>query len=346
MRTGSLAGHLVVGPAKHGVVRFARDVITGLRGNGAAGPVVETTAAELRRDLHGVLAPLSGAPLVHVQYTDRLFGARCEQSAELFLAVSTALKHRRSRLSATLHDLPGAPTDDLARRRAAAYRRVASACVGLVVCSRHERARLVDFAGDLADVPPVRIVPLPIDSDSDRRPDPRPVTDVVVLGFLYPGKGHDEVLEAMAGLPPGITMTALGRPSDGHADLVAELQQLAGALRRSLRVSGFVPDRDLRSALRAAGVPVAPHRTVSASGSIATWLSAGRRPLVPDMAYTRELVERCPDALWLYGDGPGLVDALAAAVSHPERTWLGDVAVGPSTAQVASAYAAVLAGWS
>jgi glycosyltransferase involved in cell wall biosynthesis len=244
-------------------------------------------------------------------------------------------------VSATLHDLPivppaGAPVDPLALRRTAAYRRVALACAGVVVNSRHEQERLAAILGGAC--PPVTVIPLPVDPPADRRPDPRPVRNVAVLGFLYPGKGHDEVLRAVAALPPEIMMTALGRPSDGHEDLAGELQQLARSLHRTLEVTGFVPDAELPAALHAAGVPVAPHRTVSASGSIATWLGAGRRPLVPDVAYTRELEQRCPGALWLYPpDAAGLTGCLLAAVAHPEQTWLGEVAVGPSTA---------LAGWS
>jgi len=346
------AGHLGVGPDEHGAVPFGRSVIAGLRARGPVGTVVETTAADLLRDLDGTLAPLSGLPLVHVQYTDRLFGVRCEDSATLFAAVSAALASRGGRLSATLHDLPVAPgettasaDDPLVRRRSAVYGRVARACSGLVVSSRHEHGRLTALGTGL---PPVVVIPLPVDLATDRPPDPRPAGDVAVLGFLYPGKGHDEVLRALDCLPPGVSMTALGRPSDGHADLITDLRCLAGSLGRTFRMTGFVPDHALVPTLREAGIPVAPHRTISASGSIASWLGAGRRPLAPDVPYTRELEQRCPGALWLYGDGdlPSLAEALRAAFDHPDRTWLGEIAVGPSTAEVAAAYDVALTRWS
>ena len=109
-------------------------------------------------------------------------------------------------------------------------------------------------------------------------------------------------------------LTALGRPSDGHADLVGQLSALG-----PLTVTGFVPDGELAARLRAASVPLAPHRAVSASGSIGSWLAAGRRPLVPDVPYTREFAERCPGALVLYDE---LAPALAAALADQASTWL------------------------
>ncbi len=377
---------LVVGPDEHGVVRFGRTVLTGLRAMDVAGPVVETTASQLRADLDGVLAPLSGTSLVHVQFTDRLFGARCEQAADLVALIAAALSRHGAALSATLHDLPDLPDlptlhdlpdlpdlpvgpdlpdgpdqrerpdladppeppgDPLTRRRALAYARVVSDCAGIVVCSQHERARLEAILGSRSAAPPVRVIPLPVDPPTGR-PVPHELNDVTVLGFLYPGKGHAEVLRAMAGLPGQVGMTALGRPSDGHDDLIPQLQGLARELGRGLRVTGFVPDPELPAALQSAGVPVAPHRTVSASGSIATWLGAGRRPLVPDVPYTRELAQRCPGALWPYDpdDPESLSTAQRGALAEPERNWLDGIEVGPSTAEVVAAYAATLAEWS
>jgi glycosyltransferase involved in cell wall biosynthesis len=160
---------------------------------------------------------------------------------------------------------------------------------------------------------------------------PPPDGQVVVLGFLYPGKGHEEALRA---LPPGVGLTALGRASDGHEDLLDSLAALG-----PLTVTGYVPDDELPARLRAASVPLAPHRHVSASGSIGSWLSAGRRPLVPDVGYTREVAARCPGALWLYDD---LAPALARAMAEPSLTWLAPgTQVGPSMPETLAAYRAV-----
>ncbi|MEI4270290.1 glycosyltransferase [Klenkia sp. LSe6-5] len=302
MRAGSGAGdgveHLLVGPPEHGVTRYARELAEAAGG--------------------------TGPDLVQVHYTDRLFGPTAETSAAAFTELAAGL---RRPLVVTLHDVPPDDGSVLQQRRARAYAAVVAAAAAVVVNSEHEATRLRAFADAVPHVVPLPVQVLP------PGPVPPPDGQVVVLGFLYPGKGHDEALRA---LPPGTGLTALGRPSDGHDDLVAELAALG-----PLTVTGYVPDDALPARLRAASVPLAPHRHVSASGSIGSWLAAGRRPLVPDVAYTREVAARCPGALWLYDD---LAPALAEAVADPTSTWLHPgTPVGPSMPGTVAAYRAVWA---
>jgi glycosyltransferase involved in cell wall biosynthesis len=325
--------HLLVGPAEHGVVRYARELAEADGG------------------------PRGDADVVHVHYTDRLFGPTAETSAEVFVGRAVAmgrpvvvtlhdvpphdgsvLQRRRAAAYAavvgacaavvvTLHDVPPHDGSVLQRRRAAAYAAVVGACAAVVVNSEHEATRLRAFADVVPAVVPLPVQPLP------PGPVPPPDGQVVVLGFLYPGKGHEEALRA---LPPGVGLTALGKPSDGHEDLVASLAELG-----PLTVTGYVPDDELPARLRAASVPLAPHRHVSASGSIGSWLAAGRRPLVPDVAYTREVAQRSPGTLWLYDE---LAPALAAALADPARTWLDPgTPVGPAMPETVAAYRAVWA---
>lgn len=323
--------HLVVGPAEHGVVRHALSV------SGTAQvlrpPIVDaaTAVAALPRD-GGVL---------HVPVTDHLLAVRTEDAAAWFAEVAGAAGGRA--LTVTLHDVPQ-PGDGPGRfsRRAATYRAIVAAADGVITNSEHETSLL-----DELSVPdgPRAVVPLPIDVVPGGA---RPASDgeVTVLGFVYPGKGHDEVLAAMTGMPEDVGVRALGRVADGHDDLLLALHAQALALGRRFEVTGFLADKELARAMRTAAVPIAPHRGISASGSIGTWLSAGRRPLVPNERYTRELAARCPGSVWRYPEG-GLPDALARALAEPERTWLGsDVVVGPSTAEATARYAALLAGWS
>ena len=84
---------------------------------------------------------------------------------------------------------------------------------------------------------------------------------MVVLGFLFPDRGYEQVIAA---LPPGIDLVCLGRPADGHADLPEQLARQAEAAGHRLRVTGFVPDPELAGALHAAGIPVAPNQRVGA----------------------------------------------------------------------------------
>ena len=84
-------------------------------------------------------------------------------------------------------------------------------------------------------------------------------------------------------------------------------------------MTGYVPDDELPALLRSAVVPVAPHEHLSASGSINSWIGAGRRPLVPRSDYVAELEERSPGCVWVYDD---LRAALARAWRDPAATWL------------------------
>ncbi len=292
--------HLLVGPAEHGVVRYARELAEADGG------------------------PRADGDLVHVHFTDRLFGPTAEAAELAFVARAVALGRP---VVVTLHDVPPQDGSVLQRRRAAAYAAVVGAAAAVVVNSVHEADRLQAFADVAPAVVPLPVQPLP------PGPVPPPDGQVVVLGFLYPGKGHDEALRA---LPAGVGLTALGKPSDGHEDLVDSLGELG-----PLTVTGYVPEEELPARLRGASVPLAPHRHVSASGSIGSWLAAGRRPLVPDVAYTREVEARCPGALWLYDE---LAPQLARALAEPALTWLAPgTPVGPSMPETVAAYRAVWA---
>ena len=72
--------------------------------------------------------------------------------------------------------------------------------------------------------------------------------------------------------------------------------------------------------------------TIVKSGSIGTWLSAGRRPVVVDGGWAAELAARIPGSLTLTDD---LVGALATAFDTPATTWLTGVSIGPSWAEAA-----------
>ena len=322
-----VVGHLLVGPPQHGVVRFAEDALAALD---TPGPVVRVRSVS---ELGPRWAdPLIGCDLVHLQYTDQLYARRCEDAAATFVRLVDELGVR---CSVTLHDLPQ-PGDgaSLLGRRAGCYRCVVGAVAGVVVSSHHESA-LLDALG-----PPRRrrvVVPLPVEPHTVVAP-PAGDGQVTVLGFLHPGKGHDDALDAMATLPPEVGLVALGRPATGHEDLPAALRTRAAG--RRVRVTGFLDD--LTPHLRTAGVPLAPNRSVSASGSVGTWLTAGRRPLVPAGRYADELLARCLGALWTYAPGE-LTDTLTLALAEPARTWLGpEVVLGPSRAAAAHAH---LAAW-
>jgi len=325
--------HLVVGPDQHGVVRHARQV-------------AEAGGDRLVRAETPALVPAdwwAGAAIVHVPYTDRLFADRCEVSAAQFAALTAPPLAAGVAMSVTLHDLP-AGDSDLEQRRRAAYQRVVRDARGIVVNSNRELELLDAIAHQARSV---RMIPLPVlarPPAAQPPPTSAAATDVVVLGFVFPDRGYEEVISE---LPPGIDLVALGRPAAGHEDLPAQLARRAEAAGHRLRVTGFVPDPELAAALHSAGIPVAPNRRVAGSASIATWIGHGRRPLVPDSAYTRELAARAPGTVTSYAaDIPG---ALRAAIEHarddPGSTWVpAGTLLGPGLAETASAYRRHFAG--
>jgi GT2 family glycosyltransferase len=315
--------HLVIGPEGHGVVRHG-EVVALACGHRL---VRRATPADV------VESDLAGAAVVHVPVTDRLFGATAEEAAEAFAVLAETITSRGASLSVTLHDLPQGQ-DELARRRRATYRAVVAGARGLVVSSRHELEHtlaLEDTAWSR------RVIPLPVDRVG-RPAVPDEAGPVGVLGFLYPGKGIEDVLAAT---PPGTPVLGLGTTAAGHDDQPARLASCARAAGVAWAVTGHVPEEELPDRLAAVAVPVAPHRRVSASGSIATWIAHGRRPLVPDIPYTRELDAAWPGTVRRYAaDRHGALRAeIEAALADPSRTVVPpEVAVGPGGAEVARQY--------
>lgn len=328
--------HVVVGPEQHGVVRH--------------GLLVHPEEAELLwvpsfADLAG--GALAGRVVV-VQVTDRLLADRPDAA----LAVWQRATRRAARVTVVLHDLPQASDGRWRRERSELYAALAADSDAVVVASGHERLLLraaVRHARGEGVATAVdrrtHVIPLPVVEAGSRAELGTPAegqsgpstADVVTLGYVYPGKGLEQVIDAtaaaVADLPEGgptVQVRNLGRASPGHDDLVDELGARAHAAGLSWSTTGWVPDDELPGLLAAAAVPVAGHQHVSASGSIATWLSAGRRPLVVRSRYTEEMAARLPGALHLVEPG-SLAGAVAQALRDPAGTWLApEVELGPA----------------
>ncbi|MGS0684420.1 hypothetical protein ACVBEQ_04535 [Nakamurella sp. GG22] len=350
------------GPEQHGITRFARQIASAAISLGFAGAVMHE--AQPHR-LIGLVDRLPGETrLLHLQLNDWLF-ADAGLDADAFIdQLADRLRSRRVALAVTVHDLPQAsdgPT--LYQRRCGTYRHLIASAVGVVVSSEHESLLLQEALGDTAAAAtpeprphgtPLTVIPLPIDplapfrptgtasthlSDGTLRPEPGdPGPTIGIFGYVYPGKGHREVVEEVMGIDPAPVVVAVGRAAARHAELLDELTCFAGRRGILFRCTGYVPDSDLQDMLREVTVPVAPHTHISASGSINSWLAAGRRPLVPAGRYVDELERRMPGALWIYQPGE-LRPNVERAIADPELTWLSkDVQVGPTTLVVAQRY--------
>ncbi|MBO1754991.1 hypothetical protein [Allobranchiibius sp. CTAmp26] len=295
---------VLAGPARHGVRLHAHALAR------------HTPGAHLVNIDDGDLPP---GP-VHLHFTDRIFGRDALLAADRLGALVGSRP-----MTLTLHDLPQHSDGASFERRRQGYAQVVAGARGVQVSSEHERFLLerVWRAAGQGSLPPVTVVPLPVDRPP--RWGPRGVATkpgagpVVVLGFVYPGKGHAETLRAMAALPPGVPLVAVGAPSDGHEDLLVQLEQDAAAQGRLFECTGYVTDEDLEDWTDRSGVPVSAHTHISASGSINRWISSGRRPIVTPGAYVEELHRRAPWAVTVTTDLPA---AIGAALHDPASTWI------------------------
>lgn len=335
--------HIVVGPARHGVAAFAADLAESIRRREGATSVV---AAGHWREIDPAMGSIPRGNGVHLNVTDRLFGATPSDAAERVVALIRHVETTGAHVTVTLHDVPQPADGGNYPQRVAAYREICGAAHGLVTNSNHERLLLDESL--IARPEDVVVIALPLDlvGAPPRRPSVER-HDVGVFGFLYPGKGHDEVLAAMAGLPPAVGFVAVGEPSAGHDDVVADLASTARRDGRRFSITGYVAGDALHRVLGEVAVPVAHHRHVSASGSINTWIAAHRRPLVPVNRYTDEHVERHPGTVTQYPDTPhGLREAIDYALENPHSTWIaaGTVSGSPSEATAAQ-YAQTLSRW-
>lgn len=320
--------HLVIGPERHGVVQFALRIRDGIIDAG-----LESTL--LRHESASDVTSIPDVDVVHLHVTDRLFGSPATAAAGVVEDLARRIHASGSAFVVTLHDLPQPSDGRSASARVECYRRVVACADTVIVSSEHER----DLSREAGIGTPSVVIPLPVATGAGIRTDSGEVT-VGVLGFLYPGKGHAEVLDA---LPPGAHLLALGTPSPGHDHLVDELTESAAAHGTTVRVTGYIDDADLPVELGRVTVPVAHHRHMSASGSINTWIEHGRRPLVVAGAYTREFARRSPGTVTLYEEDR-LAEALADAAGDPESTWLEDgVVAHPTRAEVGAAHVRVYA---
>jgi hypothetical protein len=340
---------LLVGPAHHGVVAYARDLAQAVNSRETPAPAREFVDAET------AIRALPSTGRVHVHVTDRILGSSPENAAALIEEIAA-----NSQLSVTLHDVPQASDGVNFARRAAAYRRILRTAHGAVVNSEYEARLVAENLGHPAEalavipigartrsVPPGTAPPGTIRSAQDAAAIP---LNVLIAGFIYPGKGHLEAIEALATVrnrlrttgitPPETAVIAIGSPSAGHEGDVDALRCHAADRGIEFRVTGYLNDEAYRVATASPGIPVAGHRHISASRSMLDWIEQGRMPLVSDSRYAREMAALRPGTITLFRPDT-LADSLEHAWRHPETTRLPPgTNLGPTIADGADAYRA------
>jgi glycosyltransferase involved in cell wall biosynthesis len=319
MPTAHVPYLLVVGPENHGVTRYSTDLAAAL--GWAWGSL-----------------PASPPERTHAHVTDRIYGATLEEAADHVEALA-----RSTRLTITLHDVPQQSDGTTFTRRVDAYRRFVAAAEGVVVNSHHEASLVEEHLGSSAE--DLRVIPLGTSRDYSAHPrelgEPH-IPTVLISGFVYPGKGHLEVIQAAAeAAAAGFArpaVIAVGAPSAGHEREAEVLARQASGLGVDFHVTGFLADDEYRRHLTSHGVPVAAHQHISASRSILEWGELGRKVLVAESRYSREMAGLRPGTMTLFGTHE-LALRLEAAWSQPESTWLAEsTPLAPTLADVADDY--------
>lgn len=304
-----------------GVTRYGRTLAVGLA-SVAGLEVVErplSLRGESDGDVHRVEScgkSLSHVDLVHVQFSRYLWGEgwnggqllrRLQKSAGLPLVV-------------TFHDVQPFvyPADSIQRLFVERFRGVREAGGGVLwtlwrafrqmqggvlpdrktvhwlnrhaaavlVCTQEEMRRLRPFFQEgVIWVIPHFIEPrnLTLERESVRRRlDLQEKKVLVIQGFIFPGKGHEVALKALALLPPDYFLVFAGGATGGGEHFVSELEADARALGVAdrLRITGYLPQAALEEYLAAADLAVCPFTEMSASGSLSTWLSFAEIPVI------------------------------------------------------------------
>ena len=278
-------------------------------------------------DLRAAASRLQGADVAHVQWKLADWGPRSGGLSRL----EVLRRSLRVPLVVTMHDV-FPPAGRLVSRLSPAalgLRRLGRTAGRLVVHSEDERSRLAGFT----PVAKVAVVPhfVEVRSGLPDRQAARAalaVADRRVIplhGYLTRRRGHRLVIDALLDLPPDVTALFVGSVIEGRDHVAAELRAHAAhiGVADRVRFMGYLPEAELEQVLVATDVALCPFRVMSASGALATWISAGRPIVASDLAPVRELEALAPGALRRFS--PYAAAPLAAAI----RTALAGTTDGP-----------------
>lgn len=189
----------------------------------------------------------------------------------------------------------------------------------VLVCSEEEKRRLAGMPGV-----PQRVIVLPHFVEARTLPVGRraaqeqlglaPGPVVTVLGFIHRRKGHALVVEALPLMPEHTQVVFAGAPTRHGHSFAAGLRRRAETLGVAdrLRMTGYLAEEELNHYLAATDLALCPFRSMAASGSLSTWIAAGRPVLASDLPQIREYITMAPGALATFS--PHTPEALAQAI--------------------------------
>ena len=120
----------------------------------------------------------------------------------------------------------------------------------------------------------------------------------------------------MPSLPEDVVLVYAGGPVAGRSfvyDLAMGKAEELG-LGDRFRITGYLSEEELETWMAATDLAILPFTDLSASGSLSSWIAAGKPMLVSDLPGFREYDRRVPGALHFFG--PTEPGPLAAAISE------------------------------
>lgn len=330
-------GYVHVGAPEHGVSRYGRLLAAEARTRGGLRVLERELAltgdpAIERQRIEELGTQLAGADVVHLQYnsqsTNGVWGAEWQPLRRLRLLARSV----RVPLVVTLHDvctLPPLsarallrhPTQQVpaARRRAPQYatlqwlrRRAAR----LLVCSQHERVRAVARHARVIVIPHfVERRELPTsNAEAKAALGLNGKRVVTLLGYIHQRKGHALLIDALAELPSDVVAVFAGGTPQADDSFLRSLWSRAAerGVTDRLHVTGFVPDEELTPYLAATDLAVCPFRSMSASGSLSTWIAVERPILASDLPQIAEYNALEPGVIRTFN--PWTASSLARAI--------------------------------
>jgi glycosyltransferase involved in cell wall biosynthesis len=313
-------GFLHLGRAESGVRRYGQLIADEARTRDGvmvtdveAGRVDQST-----EQLARVAEELSGCDVVLMQWNKRGWGKHGS-----LLRLSRFRRAYRGALVVTMHDVfdrPGLRSRYL-QPDAWSVRQLGRTADRIVVHSQIEVERL----RGLVPIEKLRVVPhfveqreLPMSPAEARAKlglgDRKLVT---LLGFVYGRKGHRYAVEAVPYMPDDAIMVYAGGPIDGRTfvyDLALQKAEELG-LGDRFRITGYLSEEEMGTWMAATHLAILPFTDLSASGSMSSWISAGKPMLVSDLPGTREYARRVPGALNFFGPA-GEAWPLGSAISE------------------------------
>ena len=127
---------------------------------------------------------------------------------------------------------------------------------------------------------------------------------VTLLGFIYGRKGHKPTVEAIPMLPEDVVVVFAGGPVAGKDKVIGIVRRRHAELGLGdrLRITGYLAEEEMEAWIAASHLALLPFRDLSASGSLSTWIAAGKPILCTDLPGFREYDARVPGALRIFGE--------------------------------------------